>query len=182
MISQLSVDIVPTGDVKTLRIEDSSWYNKKVDVECPTLEVTTPGTTRAIIFTVKEAFSIVLNSSNLKLKRANVYSDLGPLPDGIYHIKYSIKPNDKLWIEYDWLRIESLVSSLNKKRADLKLQPCALDTVMKQRLEVLNEVEVFIKAAKGEVEYRHNRIKGLELYNYAKSLLNKFNQTNCLTC
>lgn len=182
MITHLSLDITETHDIKTLRVTDSSWYNKKIDVECATLTVTPPGTSREISFNVKKDFNTVLNSSNLKLKRARVYSDLGPLPDGVYKIRYSIKPNDDLWIEYEYLRVENLLKDFYEIKGKLKLQACEADWKTKDQLSKLDEIEVYIKAAKGEVEYLHNRKRGIELYDYARSLLSKFKQRDCLTC
>ena len=88
MTSELILDFPDTCDVRTLRVNDSSFYNPKVKVECGILEITPPGYLEAVSFNVTEHFSIVLNSSNLKLAKVKVYKDLKALPDGIYTIKY----------------------------------------------------------------------------------------------
>jgi hypothetical protein len=182
MTSELFLDIVNTHSVKTMRIMDASWYNKKITVECGTLEVIPPGYTSPIIFNVDKGFSTVLNSSNLKLKKAKVYSDLQPLPDGVYRIKYSIKPNTEIWVEYEHLRIENLIKSINESKCDIKLKACDPDKDTQIKINRLNKIETYLKYAKIEVEYCGNRKRGLVLYDYAQELLGKFGKTDCLTC
>lgn len=182
MISQLLLDVLDTKSIKTFRVADASWYNKKIKVECPTLEITPPGVTDAVIFTTKKGFSTVFNSSNLKLKRARVYSDLQPLPDGIYHIKYSIKPNEEAWVEYDYMRIDSIMHCYFEEVCKLKLQACEPSKETKSKLKDLREIKTYIDASKIEVESCGNRKRGVELYDYANKLLGKFKSGKCLTC
>lgn len=172
MTSELILDFQETGDLRTLRINDSSFYNPKIKVENAILEVTPPGYLEPVKFNVKDHFSIVLNSSNLKLAKVNVYRDLKDLSDGIYEIKYSINPNNKLWVEYDHFRTSALYRSYYEKLAKLKLDPYPLSLENQKHLKKLREAEVFLKAAKVEVEYSNNRSRGLDLYNYAKELIN----------
>lgn len=182
MISQLSLDILDTCNVKTLRVADSSWYNKKITVECGSLEVTPPGYANAVAFNVDKEFSLVLNSSNLKLKKSKVFSDLGPLPDGVYKIRYSIKPNEDLWVEYEYLRVDSLIKSYMEQLADLRVQPCEMNSELKRKIRDLKEIRVYIDAAKAEVEFRHNRQRGIDLYEFANKLLKQFGKKHCLNC
>lgn len=165
-----------------MRVSDSSWYNKKIDVECGTLEVTPPGYTDPVIFNVDEGFSTVLNSSNLKVKKAKVYADLQPLADGVYKIRYSIKPNDSLWVEYEHLRIDNVLKTYFEARCALRLQACEPDSITTDRLSKLKKIKQYIDFAKSEVEVGHNRARGLELYDFANKLLTKYKNKDCLNC
>lgn len=179
MVSNLILDFPDTFNVKTLRINDSSFYNDKLDVECGLIEVIPPGYTKSVNFNVDKGFSLVVNSSNLKLAKVKVYKDLQALPDGVYTVKYSIKPNDKLWVTYDYMRVNSLMKQYYEALCAAKLQPCMPDKTTQAELTRLAEIRTYIDAAKIEVEECGNRNRGVELYNYAQELLNK---TNCLTC
>lgn len=179
MISQLTLDIPDTFNVATLRINDSSWYNESLTVECGLLEVTPPGYSKAVNFNVDKAFSIVLNSSNLKLAKAKVFRDLKALPDGVYKIKYSIKPNEALWIQYDYMRVNTLLKDYYTQLCQAKLQPYPSDRKVKDELKRLAEIRTYIDAAKVEVEECGNRKRGIELYNYAKELITS---GVCFTC
>lgn len=182
MTTELYLEFPDTGNVKTFRVTDGSNYNHKIKVECPILEITPPGYSSAVSFNVVQGFSTVLNSSNLNISKVKAYSKLQPLPDGVYKIKYSIKPNESLWIEYNYLRINKFVKDYNTELCALKLQACEPDNEVKLQLKKLREIDTYIKAAKIEVEDCGNIIRGLELYEYATKLLNKFQSSNCVTC
>lgn len=178
MVSQLILDIRDTSDVRTLRIDDSSFYNPNIKVECGLLEITPPGYIESINFNVEEGFSTVLNSSNLRLSKVRVYTDLSALPDGIYKIKYSIKPNSSAWVEYDYMRVNTILKQYNTELCSIKLQPSPLDKKTKERLKRIREIKGYIDTSKLEVDEFGNRWRGLELYKYAQELLN----TTCKNC
>lgn len=178
MVSELILDFPDTRNVKTLRVTDASFYNPKVPVECALLSVTPPGYLTAIDFNVKEGFSIVLNSSNLKIAKVKVYKELTALPDGIYTFRYSINPNEKIWVEYDYLRIDKLMKDYYSVLCAAKLQPYPHSKEARQKLRELRELRTYMDAAKGEVEECGNRTRGMELYKYAQQLISE----QCKTC
>lgn len=178
MISNLILDIPDTFDVRTLRINDSSMYGD-VDVECGLIEVIPPGYTKSVNFNVSKGFSLVLNTSNLKIAQTKVFRDLKDLPDGVYSIKYSIKPNDDLWIQYDYMRINKLMKSYYEMLCQVKLRPYPTENKIKDELKRLAEIRTYIDAAKVEVEECGNRKNGLDLYNYAQELITS---GLCFTC
>lgn len=182
MVSQLELEIPDTRSVKTLRILDNSLYNSKIEVECGILEITPPGYNNSVNFNVAEGFSFVANSSNLKIAKTKVFSKLQALPDGVYQIKYSIKPNDFSWVEYDHLRISKIMHDYYTQLCCLKLKACEPDKETHLKLKQLREIRLFIDTAKAEVEECGNRTRGTELYDYARRLLNTFSDSNCLTC
>ncbi len=178
MISNLEVSIVPTNNCKILKVVDNSIYNPNILVENAILEVTLPGYTCPVIFNVTPGFVLLLNSSSLNIAPASNYAALLPLPEGIYNIKYSIRPNNQLFIEYDYLRncqqfqryIVACCAFFDKK--------CTFcdNDVIKLRKD-LNWIKELIDAAKFKVEDCGECGEGLELYNEANTLLLKVN--NC---
>lgn len=178
MVSNLLLDIPDTFNPKTLRINDSSFYND-VDIECGLLEIIPPGYTKSVNFNVAENFSIVLNSSNLKLAKVRVFRDLKDLPDGVYSIRYSIKPNSEAWVEYDYMRVNILLHDYYRLLCAAKLQPYPESREVIEKIKRLSEIRTYIDAAKVEVEECGNRDRGLQLYNYAKELISS---GACLTC
>src|SRR5688572_19115909 len=99
MVSRLNFDIIDTHDFKTLGVLDTSWYNPDIKIETPTIEILPPGYT----FAASPFFMIgalnVYNSNGLGITKASCEEELVQLPDGIWKVKYSICPNDKLFIE-----------------------------------------------------------------------------------
>jgi hypothetical protein len=182
MVPQLSLEFPDTNNLKTLRITDGSFYNPKIEVECGILEITPPGYVDPVIFNVKDGFSTVFNASNLKLSKVKVYSKLNALPDGVYKVKYSVKPNEDLWIEYEYLRINKFLKDYNEQLCKLKLQPAPITGEVKDRIKHLIETKIYVEAGKVEVEECGNRLRGIELYNYGQKLLAKLKTIDCLTC
>lgn len=178
MVSNLLLETPDTYNAKTLRINDASFYND-VTVECGLLEVIPPGYTKSVNFNVSKNFSIVLNSSNLKLAKARVFRDLKDLPDGVYSLRYSIKPNDEVWIEYDHMRINKVLKDYYQLLCETKLQPYPESKEIRDKLKRLAEIRVYIDAAKVEVEECGNRKRGIDLYNYAQELITS---GICFTC
>lgn len=178
MVTELFIDFPDTTSVKTMRVEDASFYNPKIKVTCAQVDVTPPGYIEPVTFNVKAGFSIILNSSNLRLKKVNLYSKLTALPDGIYTVKYSINPNEQLWIEYDYLRIAVLLQEYNAQLCAVKITPYPLSREVRAELKRLREIKWYIDSAKLEVEDRGNRVRGMELYAYAAELL----KVTCKTC
>lgn len=171
MISRLEIQEIPAS-CKVLKLIDTSTYNPELDVENAILEVTPPGFSCPVVFTVAQDFSITLNSSTLKIAPAVTQEDLIELPDGIYHYKYSIKPNDKLFVEYSSLRECQLLQKYNHKICELF---GLREKVTRRQFEVARRELIWIKelmdAAKYKVEECREEDNGIELYNEATRLL-----------
>lgn len=181
MISKLQVEYKDSSNPKAFRLIDDSQYNPKIEVCNAVLEVTPPGFRYAQVFTVKPYFNMALNASILGILKAKSYSTLADLPDGIYHIKYSINPNNELNVEYDYFRTIKLLDKyarivcglLNKKR----------DYTVREFDEIKQEIlwiHQLIQSSKYKVEVCNENEKGIDLYNEASHLLNKY--ISCLTC
>lgn len=179
MVSKLQLDYQDSNNPKTFRLVDDSEYNTKLPVQNGRLEVTSPGFAYAQVFDVKPYFNMALNASILGILKTKSYKLLADLPDGIYHIKYSIAPNAELFVEYDYFRSVKLIEkyaritcALLQKKRDYTVQE--FDEI-KQEILWIHQL---IDSAKYEVEICDNPQRGLDLYNEAGHILNKY--VSCL--
>lgn len=181
MITKLSVDYLDSNNPKNFRLIDDSEYNPKVTVDCATLEITPPGFTVPVVFEVKPHFNTVFNASILGILKVKSYKFLADLPDGTYQIKYSITPVDELYVEYDYFRTVKLLDKYSKIKCGLldKKRDYTVNEFeqIKQEILWINEL---IDASKYKVEICGEPEKGIELYNEANQLLNKY--VSCLAC
>ena len=103
------------------------------------------------------------------------------LPDGIYEIKQSIKPNIYSVQHYYHFRIVELINKINTEKDKLIDNTCKLS--QKEYIvnrDKLRDIEEFALAAKWKVEESLDKVKGKELYDFAKSLLEQYsNECKC---
>lgn len=177
MISNLEVHIEPTNNCKILKVIDNSIYNPDITVENAILEVTVPGFSCPVIFNVTPGFVLLLNSSSLEIAPAATYAALLPLPDGVYRLKYSIRPNNQLHVEYHYLRNCQQYSKYAVAVCNFFDKKCTLcdNDSIKLRKD-LNWIRDLIEASKLKVEECDDTKEGLELYNEVNRLLIKINK------
>lgn len=180
MITKLQLDIQESNNLKVFRIQDSSEYNSQIPVECGIVEITVPGFKYSKKFDVKQYFNFALNASLLDIAKVRNYRQLVDLPDGIYNIKYSIKPNQVLNVEYNYFRITKILERYAKVTCEFLDQRSKLtrkDFVEKQK--DLFWIKLLIDSSKYKVEECDEIEKGIELYNEASDLLKKYVYSHC---
>lgn len=181
----LSLIIPDTMNDWSLTIQDSSIYTNLIPISCPTLQVLVPGFIKAAIFNdttpveIQSGFIVNLSACNLEIQKSNCGTVFDCLPDGIYVIKYSVSPNDVVYVEYNHLRITQALKKWNKHLCELEVAPCDPPVDKKAKLKELMEIKYYLEAAKNMVEFCHKADKGMDLYNYALKRLNKL---KCQTC
>jgi hypothetical protein len=175
----LSLEVPTVMNSCILSINDTSVYSPLVPITCPTLNVTVPGFAYSCQFDVTPGFNQILTACDLQLQTQQCGEVYASIPDGIYIIKYSVSPNDVVYVEYNHLRITQALIRYNKALCDLDLAACEPSAKVQQKLEKLRMIRMYLDAAKAKVEYCHEPQKGMSLYNYAIKLLNKF---ECKTC
>jgi hypothetical protein len=173
--AELSLEVSSSNDQKIMRLFDTSHYFTDDLFENYIIEILPVSSTSWILFHVNKNFSLVLNSSNLQYKKASYKSELIDLQDGIYEIKQSYKPNINTVSHYLHLRTILLSNDLKSQMCDLITNKCDLsrDDFSKNR-ETLREIEEYITAAKWMVEECSDKVKGKELYEFAKKLLEDY--------
>jgi hypothetical protein len=179
--TELSIDISPSLNPKILRIFDTSHYCNHEDIENYIVEILPVNKSKWITFHVSKGFSLALNSSNLLYRKVGDESGLIPLPDGIYEIKQSIKPNLYTVQLYYHLRTVEFDRKIKTEREKLLSGQCSIsrDDFMKNR-DALREIEEYVLAAKWKVEECNEKKEGIELYKYAEKLLENYtNECQC---
>jgi hypothetical protein len=177
----LALDVIETANVQVMRIADASVY-ADFPAECNVLEIQAPGFNFIKQINVVPNFNLVLSACSLGLQTTGCGTSAQALPDGIYHIRYSVSPNDKVYVEYAILRTTSLMTKYYEALCELEMGACEPSQEVKDNLDALQLIRMYVDAAKAEVEYCHELDKGIQLFNFAKKQLEKLELGNCLSC
>lgn len=182
MVHTLILTIPDSNDCRVQKIFDSSIYNDSISISNALLEVTPPGYDCPVVLNTSKNFNILLNSSNLKMIQSNSGVITSNLPDGIYHYKYSVDPNVRMFVEYDVLRTCKIMSKYRDAiRKIFDRRATYTFDIFKQKLESLLYISQLIEAAKVMIlDENGNNKNAIELYNEANVLLKDYN--NCDVC
>ena len=176
---QLFLDIPHTSNPRVFRIFDSSIYSDVLPITCATLEITPPGFNQPTSISVLPNFNLVLNACSLGIQTQGCGNSSEIIPDGIYMLKYSISPNDKVYVEYNHLRVTQFINRYNQKLCELEMHACEPSADIKAQLNELRLIKSFIDAAKVKVEDCHQNNEGMELLLYAQKRLMKMDGVKC---
>lgn len=175
----LSLDVPNTNNDKILRVFDTSVYAKDVKVDCETLSIISPGFNSYVDINVSSGFNLILTACTLGIQYDGCESNLQSLPDGIYTIRYSVSPNDIVYVEYNHLRIVNIINKYYSIMCEIEMSTCEPDFDIKEKLNEMRLIKSFIDAAKSKVEYCHDVRAGMELLIYADKRLNRINNIPC---
>ena len=181
----LSLEVPTVMNPCILKMFDTSVYAPNMPITCPTLNVTVPGFNYSteITGTIMSDFvtygHLTLTACDLQLQKVNCGSEYVDIPDGVYIIKYSVSPNSVVYVEYNYMRITQALNLYNKILCDVDANACEPPFIIKQRLEELRFIFMYLQASISKVETCHEPQKGMSLYNYALKLLNKMECSNC---
>lgn len=176
----LSLEVPDVMNPCIIKIFDTSVYASSMPVVCPTLNVTVPGFNYSSQLEVEQDFNLTLTACDFNLQTTGCdTADYANLPDGIYVIKYSVSPNEYVYVEYNHLRITRALIKYQKLLCDLDVANCEPSEKVKSKMDQLQTIKLYLEAAKSKVEYCHEPKKGMQLYDYAVKLLNKMDCINC---
>jgi hypothetical protein len=182
----LSLEAPDTMNKCILRIVDTSVYNPLQPPTCPWLQITLPGFNQPVNFDdtqISPGFMLNLTACDLGLQTLGCGTTYNDLMDGIYIIKYSVSPNDLVYVEYNHLRITNALYMIQCILCYLDISTCDPPEAIKDKMEELSIIREYLYAAKAKVEFCHEPSKGMDLYRYAVKLLNKAAcNTGCGTC
>ena len=99
-------------------------------------------------------------------------------PDGVYIIKYSVAPNDEVFVEYNHLRITKILNLYHEVLCGLHVDTCEPSSERWELIGEIHYIRTLIDAAVSQVEYCCSPTKGMDMYNYALKRLQKI---LCLT-
>jgi hypothetical protein len=171
---KLDFIVVPTYSTLTLGVADASVYPDDPPTEtAPTLEVSVPGY-GVVSLTYNMNDLTILSSSNLGISEVGVYQ---PLPDGMYHIKYSVAPAYENFVEKSILRVDLLQEKFDRAFLQLDMMECDV-AIKKQSKIALDSIYYMIQ---GAIAAANNcaEIQANKLYNQAFRMLDKFIKNNC---
>lgn len=158
-----------------MRVFDTSNYCTGEDISNFILEVLPPSKSSFVTFNIVGGFSLVLNSSNLRYKKANNNSQLIDLQDGVYDLSLSYKPNSFTLTKFYHLRTVALTISVRKEWKKLISDQCRLTREeYYMNRDKLREIEEYALAAKYTVEECGEKKQGKEIYEFAKKLLDQY--------
>jgi hypothetical protein len=175
----LSLEVPTVMNPCILTVMDTSVYTDLIPVVCETLNITVPGFQYSVQLDVSAGFIMNITACDLNLQTENCGTEYVDIPDGIYIIKYSVSPNDVVYVEYNHMRITKALNRYYNILCRLDVADCDPPFKIKQRLEELGLIRMYLEAAKSKVEFCHEPQKGMSLYNYALKLLNKMDCINC---
>lgn len=179
--TNLSLEVSLSNNPKVMRLFDTSFYYNDQVVENYIIEILPVNKTKWIPFYVQKNFSLALNSSSLQYRKASCAEDLMSLPDGIYEIKQSIKPNIETLNHFYHFRITSLLNDILQQKNKIITEECKYSQKeFESKRNQLRDIEEYALGAKWKVEECGDKKKGKELYDFAHNAIKKYkNECQC---
>lgn len=179
---RLALDILDTSCDHVLKISDSSVYGIGLPVECLRLEITLPGFYQPVYLeNIEPGFNEAISMITLGYQEADV-EVLNAFPDGLYTIRYSVSPNDKVYVIYNHLRTTCITNEYYRELCKLQLATCEPSKDVMQKLNDLRYIKMLIDAAKAKAEYCDSCVAATDMLLYARKMLSKYQNGGCLIC
>lgn len=166
----LAIDISDSTRLTSFRVFDASSYDSNLPISEGVLEVYAPSVTEPFLWKVERDFQFTLNSNLLHLTSG----DLAPLPDGTYYIKYSVKPNNKVYIQYAYFRNTKQIQDFNNLYISIySRKRYILNRDFNKKMEEMIKIKHLIDAAKFMVEENHMLAEANAMYTEANLRIEK---------
>jgi len=169
----LSLEVPTVANTEILTIKDTSQYSTILNTDCGELLITTPGFNASTLIKVDTKFDLVLNACLLAIQTTNCGTTRTDLPDGVYVIRYSVAPTDKVYVEYNHLRVTALLKLYYETLCHIDVNDCEPHSERKDLIDEMKYIRTVIDAAVAKVEYCGSPKEGMALYDYAKKRLQK---------
>lgn len=176
---KLSLNFPDTTNEGVVLIDDISTYDPLLTVTCPNLQITPPGYTMpASIDPLSTGFRLVLNSCSLGITPTGQCSTALPnLQDGPWNVRYSVAPNDDVYVEYWYMRTVKAMNRYYGLLCALNIPCCLPDQEMIYILQQLDIIRNFILSAKVTVENcGHDVEAGVNQLKFANELMDKMSR------
>ncbi|HEY4062338.1 MAG TPA: hypothetical protein VGM30_10580 [Puia sp.] len=116
----------------------------------------------------------------MNIQRSGCEDSQVNLPDGIYVVRYEVSPLDKVYVEYNHLRVTNILNQYFYELGKICLNLEEPTQEAMDDLDALSVVKSYIDAAVVKVEIRHEPQDGLALIDYAsKRLLRYIRKSVC---
>ena len=181
----LQLDFPDTYNEGIFLINDTSLYDGWVNgvptgsatalpISCGNLQITSPGYITATTLAVSPGFNLILNACGLGVSTsANCVTSCPILTDGMYNIRYSVSPNDSVYVEYKIMRITQALNRYHDALCKLNITPCLPSKELTYQLSQLDIIYDYLITAKALVEKKHQFTDGMNIYRFAIKLLDK---------
>lgn len=180
MEHKLGLNVITTNNQEVLHLLDESIYDADIPYVCPRIHITSPGFQySAEIIPEAQNFNLVLTACDLEIQTTQCDSVHQLLPDGVYAIKYSVSPNEYVFVEVNHLRLTKMMNRIADIYCELEMTAGEINAKTKDKLVKLNELENYLKSATYSIEVCGDLKKGKDLYAYAQKLIDKIDCKHC---
>jgi hypothetical protein len=171
----LSLSIPDLTNEGILLIDDTSTYDSLIPVSCPNLQILPPGySVPASIDPLNSGFRLIMNSCTLGITvGSSCAASLPILPDGIWNIRYSVSPNDQVFVVYDYMRTVKAMNRYYNMLCNVRLKCCLPDQETIYLLQELDIIRNYILSAKMTCEIQHIQDDAINQLRYANLLMDK---------
>lgn len=176
MATKLDLLLIDTHTPYALAIGDFSTYPANYTPVSPTLYICAAGWPEVTLEFTPNSVN-VYNSENLCITAAG--EDLVALPDGLYHIKYTINPAYQNFVNKTFLKIDNLQEKFDTAFMKLDMMECDM-AIKKQRKIELDTINYYIQGAIAAANKCADDLS-IKLYRKADVMLTQFidNKCNC---
>lgn len=193
MAHSLSLEITDGIDCSTLIIRDASVWDITIPIQNAIVEVQTPLSDCFYSFPVGTStsiggnscgipgFGLALSCAQLEICCSDCPPSSSTLPDGNYNIKFSVDPNLKTMVEFNYFRNCELYTKYIAAVCGTRKMKCDLrPDEYRQKILDLRGIKELIDGAKWSAEECLDVKQALDMYNEAITLLQQYNHTACL--
>jgi len=175
--NELSLDVAKTYNLKTMRLVDTSKYCEGIDVDNYLIEILPVNKKDWAVFHVHKDFNLTVNSASLGYHKVSKSAQLLDLPDGIYEIKQSHKPNSGTVVHFLHMRLVMINLKYVENIGNHFSNKCTTDPHQYELdSQKLIKVKQYIDGSEYSVEVLHDKVQGINFYNKAIGLLDEFDK------
>jgi hypothetical protein len=178
----LNIEVLDTNNENVLTIIDSSVYNSLLPLSCQELLITPPGFQFSASIDpalLTPGYNLAITACMLEIQTSGCDARFDTIPDGIYAIRYSVSPNEYVKTETNHFRMTKTYNRWKKALCDLDLSNCLPEQKKQDKLNQLQNVDMFLKAAKATAEVCRDADRAKKIFDYAVKLLDRIDCKNC---
>lgn len=179
---QLYLEFPEITNEGLIQIKDVSVYSTRLPFDCATLEITPPGYSEPTVITgLTKGFNLNLNACQLGILSVGCSEICPTLPEGIYHFRFSVSPNSKVYVEYNMLYTVVTMNRWYKTLCWINDRPCSPTNDQLELIRQMQLIESQLITAKHLVEDKHDYTSGVEMLRFVRKKLDNLSQ-GCSNC
>lgn len=170
----LSIEILETRNECVLPIVDLSSYGKMLPVTCQKIEIMLPCSRVVRSYSnLQPGFNLALTACDISLQTKNCGEIFDSFPDGVYYVRYSVSPNDDVFVEQYHFRQSIALNRYRDFLANIENANCEPDAKINQLVEKSCYIDFLLKASKAKAEIHHDTDSANKIFKRATDLLNE---------